>query len=34
MGMRARERVVAHYSWEQHCREIEQIAQTVLEAEG
>lgn len=25
MGRRARERVVAHYSWQQHCRELESV---------
>jgi glycosyltransferase involved in cell wall biosynthesis len=34
MGMRARERVVALYSWEQHCREIERIGLELLRDAG
>ncbi|EFO81331.1 glycosyl transferase group 1 [Oscillochloris trichoides DG-6] len=30
MGQRARERVVAHYSWQQHCRELERVLGEML----
>jgi len=32
MGARARERVVAHYSWQHHCAELERILQSLLAA--
>lgn len=34
MGARARERVVANYSWQRHCAELERILQSMLEARG
>jgi glycosyltransferase involved in cell wall biosynthesis len=34
MGERARERVVADYSWEQHCREIERIGLKLMRGES
>jgi glycosyltransferase involved in cell wall biosynthesis len=30
MGEQARDRVVAHYSWQQHCADIERIAQEIV----
>lgn len=30
MGIRARARVVEHYSWQRHCAELEQILQTII----
>jgi glycosyltransferase involved in cell wall biosynthesis len=34
MGARARERVVAHYSWQRHCTELERLLQSMLEERG
>jgi glycosyltransferase involved in cell wall biosynthesis len=34
MGARARARVVAHYSWQQHCAELERILQSMLAERG
>jgi len=30
MGQRARKRVVAEFSWQQHCRELERIASELV----
>jgi glycosyltransferase involved in cell wall biosynthesis len=31
LGAAGRERVVAHYSWQQHCAELEHIMQTIVD---
>jgi alpha-maltose-1-phosphate synthase len=34
MGLRARRRVVEHYSWQRHCAELERIMSEALESRG